>query len=119
MVHDNAERLRIDSTGKFKFDSYGAGSFTGTQTVNLEADSSGNIIERLEERGTFSISTNGTGDGSFSHSLGETPTIVMLTCDTVSGATATVNVSSKTSTTINVKSSQRNATVTGYYIVSS
>jgi hypothetical protein len=116
---DNAERLRIDSTGKFKFDSYGAGSFTGTQTVNLEADSSGNVIERLEERGTFSVSTDGTGDGSFSHSLGETPTIVLMTCDSIGGTVTTICVTGKSSTTISVKSSQRNATVTGYYIVSS
>jgi hypothetical protein len=116
---DNAERLRIDSTGKFKFDSYGAGSFTGTQTVNLEADSSGNVIERLEERGTFSVSTDGTGDGSFSHSLGETPTIVLMTCDSIGGTVTTICVTGKSSTTISVKSSQRSATVTGYYIISS
>ena len=116
---DNAERLRIDSTGKFKFDSYGSGSFTGTATVNLEADSSGNVIERLEERGTFSGTTDGTtGQLTISHSLGETPSFVMLTMDDYSNQATYSSVISKTSTTVTIVNPNRGVTVSGYYIFS-
>lgn len=115
----NAERLRIDSTGKFKFDSYGSGSFTGTATVNLEADSSGNVIERLEERGAFSGTTNSiTGQLTISHSLGETPSFVMLTMDDYSNQATYSSVISKTSTTVTIVNPNRGVTVSGYYIFS-
>jgi hypothetical protein len=116
---DNAERLRIDSTGKFKFDSYGSGSFTGTATVNLEADSSGNVIERLEERGTFSGTTDGSGRLNISHSIGVAPTIAMITTDAVSGSTiVTASVISKSSTTVTIITNQASTTISGYYIFS-
>ena len=116
---NNAERLRVDSTGKFKFDSYGSGSFTGTATVNLEADSSGNVIERLEERGTFSGTTDSiTGQLTISHSLGETPSFVMLTMDDYSNQATYSSVVSKTSTTVTIVNPNRGATVSGYYIFS-
>jgi len=116
---NNAERLRIDSTGKFKFDSYGSGSFTGTATVNLEADSSGNVIERLEERGTFSGTTDSGGRLNISHSIGVTPTIAMITTDAVGGSTiVTASVISKTSTTVTIITNQASTAISGYYIFS-
>jgi hypothetical protein len=115
----NQERLRIDSTGKFKFDSYGSGSFTGTATVNLEADSSGNVIERLEERGTFSGTTDSGGRLNISHSIGVTPTIAMITTDAVGGSTiVTASVISKTSTTVTIITNQASTAISGYYIFS-
>jgi len=116
---NNAERLRIDSTGKFKFDSYGSGSFTGTATVNLEADSSGNVIERLEERGTFSGTTDSSGRLNISHSIGDTPTIAMITTDAVGGSTiVTASVLSKSSTTVSIITNQASTAISGYYIFS-
>lgn len=114
----NAERLRIDSTGKFKFDSYGAGTFSGTAKVNLEADSSGNIIERKEERGTFSGTTDAAGRLAISHSIGSTPTIAMITTDGAAGSIVTASVISKSSTTVSIATNQASTDISGYYIFS-
>ena len=40
-----SERIRISSAGAIKFNTYGAGTFTGTVTQKLGVDSSGNVIE--------------------------------------------------------------------------
>ena len=40
-----SEAMRIRSTGAIKFNTYGAGTFTGTVTQKLGVDSSGNVIE--------------------------------------------------------------------------
>lgn len=42
---NTTDRLTIAGTGAVRFNSYGAGSITGTATYNLAVDSSGNIIE--------------------------------------------------------------------------
>ena len=39
------KRLTVDNTGKYKFESYGVGTYTGTATKQLQVDSSGNVIE--------------------------------------------------------------------------
>ena len=39
------ERGRILSTGQWKFNSYGVGTFTGTPAFSLQVDASGNLIE--------------------------------------------------------------------------
>lgn len=114
----NAERLRIDSTGKFKFNSYGAGTFTGTATVNLEADSSGNVIERLEERGTFSGTTDSGGRLAISHSIGSTPAIAIITTDAASGSIVTASILSKSSTNVSIITNQASTDISGYYIFS-
>ena len=107
------------SGGGLRFDQYGSGTYTGTQTVNLEADTSGNIIERQEERGTFSGTTSATGELTFSHGLGSTPTFVMITIDRPSGGGDAVNVVSKTSTQVTVRTDRTtSSTLSGYYLVS-
>ena len=55
--------LKLLPTGQVKFDQYGSGSYTGTASYNLSADSSGNMIE-----------TSGSGGG------GLTPSIQAQTC---------------------------------------
>jgi len=51
------ERMRIASSGAIKFNDYGSGTFTGTETYRLAVDSSGNIIETIDGGGTV----KGTG----------------------------------------------------------
>ena len=54
---NNIERMRIASSGAIKFNDYGSGTFTGTETYRLAVDSSGNIIETIDVGGTV----KGTG----------------------------------------------------------
>ena len=56
---NTTDRLTIAGTGAVRFNSYGAGSITGTATYNLAVDSSGNIIE-----------VAAGGGGSAAHSCG-------------------------------------------------
>jgi trimeric autotransporter adhesin len=118
-------RLTLGSTGVVTLGAYGSGTNTGTAAYTLAVDSSGNIIETTgggggvtEERGTFSFTTNSSRAGSFSHTLGDTPSVVMITFDTANGNVVTYSVSGVTSSTITIQTNQRNQAVTGYYIIS-
>ena len=114
-----SEKLSINNTGVITLNSYGSGNNTGTQTVNLEADSTGDIIERKEERGTFSGTTNFLGQLTINHSLGSTPTFVMITLDMPGSDSDAVGVVSKSSSNIVIEASRSTSqSLSGYYLVS-
>ena len=116
---NSSEKLSINNTGVITLNSYGLGNNTGTQTVNLETDSSGNIIERKEERGTFSGTTNILGQLTISHGLGSTPTFVMVTMDMPGSDADAANVVSKSSSNIVIEASRSTSqSISGYYLVS-
>ena len=102
----SAERLRIDSNGKFKLNGYGSGTHTGSFAKVLVVDSSGEVNER--DRGWWSgVSTTTTDlNGEFTLSVASgtsgvtcsqydstgTAPIYIFVFKGVSGTTATFKV---------------------------
>ena len=115
---NGVEAITVKSTGVVALDDYGLGNNTGTQAVNLEADSSGNIIERIEERGTFSGTTSLVGELTISHGLGSSPTFVLAMPGNYGSQPDGYNVESVTSTTFKIRCRNNLTAISGYYLVS-
>ena len=115
----STKALTIKQGQQIQFNQYGAGANENTPEYLLGVDSSGNVVEINEERGSFSGTTDFAGRISLSHGLGVTPTMVQVTMDDNGGTVAgNISVTTKSSTTVSLRSSNTSTTISGYYIVS-
>ena len=115
----STKALTIKQGQQIQFNQYGAGAYDATPSAILGVDSSGNVVEINEERGSFSGTTDFSGRISLSHGLGVTPTMVQITMDDNGGTVAgNISVTTKSSSTVSLRSSNTSTTISGYYIVS-
>ena len=115
----STKALTIKQGQQIQFNQYGAGAYDATPSAILGVDSSGNVVEINEERGSFSGTTDFSGRISLSHGLGVTPTMVQITMDDNGGTVAgNISVTTKSSSTVSLRSSNTSTTISAYYIVS-
>lgn len=115
----STKALTVRQGQQIQFNAYGAGANENDHEYLLGVDSSGNVVEINEERGSFSGTTDFSGRISLSHGLGVTPTMVQITMDDNGGTVAgNISVTTKSSSTVSLRSSNTSTTISGYYIVS-
>ena len=117
-------RFKSDITGESQLilEKYTGANYDGTPSYILGVDGSGNVLKQQasdftptqEEKGTFSGTSDDLGNLTFTHTLGYNPSHIILTCS----GQVNAGVSSSTSTQVTISTSQRNASISGYYTIS-
>ena len=119
----NTPTLTLHQDQQVRFDQYGVGTWADSSPAyNLGVDTSGNIVETKEVRGTYSGTTDSLGLLAFNHGFGSTPTHVQITPNArdtgasyVMETHAVVEISS---TQITILSDSASTAVSGYFTVS-